>query len=597
MVTNTGNSGAGSLRAAIATANSTPGTQTITFNIPGASPASPALIATSSSLPAITQSVIIDATTQPGYDNRPVVELTSVTPLTGRGFDVQASGVTIRGLMITKFNEGISTQMGQTGHLFERNVIGTQRDNLPGLGNFNGINVQSGGTLVQNNVIGGNSNDVQVSKGSFNTVANNIIGVGHDGITTLPPGNTGIVVFDGAGDTTIDGNRIAGKGGWGVDIQNTGAQPSNTQLRNNTIGLNANNIALGNTQGGVRNDWGNGTRIGAAGARNVISGNGGHGIWISGNPVTIPLIQNNYIGTDPSGSLDRGNLSSGIHVDGTWPVQIGGTSAGQGNVISGNDQHGITVAGAATAVAVIHGNIIGLNAAGDALLGNTNSGISASNSAINVGGPSPGMRNIISGNQQGIVFSNSGSTKNSIVSFNYIGTDITGMLDRGNSTGVVVGSAPGTVIGGNVISGNSIGITIDNISHPALDGLYNTKVQGNIIGLNKDKNGAVPNGTGIHLANNDNLIGGNTGGSPNFISGNTGIGIRVAATGDRNRFSQNEIFNNGGLGIDLNNDGVTANDNGDTDGDSGNSANDAQNFPVITAAHNAGPEHTVSTST
>ena len=336
-VTNAGDSGAGSLRAAITNANAMPGTQTITFNIAGASPASPALIAAASSLPVITQPVVIDATTQQGWDNRPVVELTSVNLLTGRGFDVQANNVTIRGLMITKFNEGISTQVGTTGHVFERNVIGTNRDNLAGLGNFNGINVQAGGTLVQHNVIGGNSNDVQVSKGASNTVANNIIGVGHDGLATLPSGNAGIVVFDGASDTAIDGNLIAGKGGWGVDIQNTGAHPGNTRLRNNTIGLNANGAALGNAFGGVRNDWGNGTRIGEAGARNIISGNGGPGVWISGNPVTIPLIQNNYIGTDPSGLADRGNVTNGITVDGPSPVQIGGTSTGERNVISGND--------------------------------------------------------------------------------------------------------------------------------------------------------------------------------------------------------------------------------------------------------------------
>jgi parallel beta-helix repeat protein len=571
VVTNAGDSGAGSLRAAIANANSIPGTQTITFDIPGASPASPALIAAVSSLPVITQPVIIDATTQPGYDDRPVVEVTSQVPLAGTGFDVQADGVTIRGLMITKFTHGILAHTGFNGHVIERNVIGTNRDHLPGLGNTNGVVVNAGATLVQHNVIAGNTNEVMVAMGSGATIANNMIGVGHDGITTLPPGEDGVVVSANASNVAIDNNRIAGNGGWGVNIQNNGTPPINTRLRNNTIGLNANGGALGNGSGGVRNDWGNGTRIGEPGARNIISGNGGPGIWISGNPVNTPLIQNNYIGTDPAGSAERGNATHGITVDGTVAVQIGGASTGEGNVISGNHQHGINVNGAVTAAAVIHGNIIGLNAAGDAMLGNTHSGISASNSALNVGGPSAGMRNVISGNQQGIVFSNSGSTRHSNVSGNYIGTDITGMLDRGNSTGVVVGSAPGTVITGNVISGNSIGVTIDNI---------NAKVEGNIIGLNKDKNGAVPNGTGVHLANNDNLIGGD----PNFISGNTGIGIRVASAGVGNWITENAIFNNGGLGIDLDNDGVTANDNGDTDGDADNRGNDAQNFPVLSGA-------------
>ena len=63
IVQNTNDSGPGSLRDAIATANATPGTQTITFSIPGAGPTSPAVIALSSApLPMITGAVIIDGT-------------------------------------------------------------------------------------------------------------------------------------------------------------------------------------------------------------------------------------------------------------------------------------------------------------------------------------------------------------------------------------------------------------------------------------------------------------------------------------------------------------------------------------------------------
>lgn len=66
VVTNTGNSGAGSLRDAITQANGTPGGNAIVFNI--TTPAGcPKIINLTSALPDITESVIIDGTTQPGY--------------------------------------------------------------------------------------------------------------------------------------------------------------------------------------------------------------------------------------------------------------------------------------------------------------------------------------------------------------------------------------------------------------------------------------------------------------------------------------------------------------------------------------------------
>ena len=76
VVTNTNDSGIGSLRQAILTANREVGLNTITFAIPGTgvhtiSPASP--------LPTITDQVIIDGTTQPGFAGTPIIELDGST--------------------------------------------------------------------------------------------------------------------------------------------------------------------------------------------------------------------------------------------------------------------------------------------------------------------------------------------------------------------------------------------------------------------------------------------------------------------------------------------------------------------------------------
>ena len=72
VVTNTNDSGAGSLRQAIDLANLDPGPDSIAFNIPGPIPH---VIAPTSPLPAVTTPIAIDATGQPGYDGLPVVEL------------------------------------------------------------------------------------------------------------------------------------------------------------------------------------------------------------------------------------------------------------------------------------------------------------------------------------------------------------------------------------------------------------------------------------------------------------------------------------------------------------------------------------------
>src|SRR5262249_6670824 len=80
---------------------------------------------------------------------------------------------------------------------------------------------------------------------------------------------------------------------------------------------------------------------------------------------TGDLIQDNYIGTDTLGSTDLGNTGQGIRIDGGAANNtIGGSTPGDGNVISGNDNLGIYIVGATTSGNVVVGNFIGMNAAG-----------------------------------------------------------------------------------------------------------------------------------------------------------------------------------------------------------------------------------------
>jgi len=131
-------------------------------------------------------------------------------------------------------------------------------------------------------------------------------------------------------------------------------------------------------------------------------------------------VRGNYIGTDAAGTLDRGNTGTGITIQlGANGNQIGGTSAGERNVISGNTGLGIWIVDDNTANNTVQGNYIGTDASGSAALGNDDAGIfilsNAGGSGNVVGGPAAGAGNIIAHNgQAGVVVSANGAINNPI---------------------------------------------------------------------------------------------------------------------------------------------------------------------------------------
>jgi hypothetical protein len=563
----------GSLRKAIKDANASAGGDTIDFNIAGAglhtiSPLSP--------LPAITDPVVIDGYTQPGASantlavgNNAVLFIELDGTATGTGFDsvgleLQAGQTTIRGLVINRFsNQGILIDSGNPGgNKIEGCFIGTDSTGNISLPNFFGVSINKS----DNNTIGGTSpaarnlisgsenagNNIYIGGDSSKPVSGNMIQgnyIGTNAAGTAILSTNGSFTIEFASNTTIGGtsagarNIISGNQS-GIYLAST----NSTLIQGNYIGTDATGtIALGNTQDGVRLFNSSGNTIGgsAAGARNLIAGNANHfGIELDGDSSTGNVIQGNYIGTNVTGNAALGN-GSGIGLAHKSPSnnKIGGTSPGEGNLVSGNLSVGISIDGIAPTNNIIQGNLVGTNAAGTAALPNGDpvkggGGIYLSATAVTnlVGGTSAGARNIISGNNAAGISLD--SAQNQLIQGNYIGLDVNGAtLGNGGAGIITFNSAQNNVIGGTGAG------------------------TGNIIAFNGE-GGIVTVGV--------NDVG-------NAINGNA-----IYANADLSNQSS-------GLGIDLGGDNVTQNDAGD--GDTG--PNNLQNFPVITSATSSGGTTTI----
>jgi titin len=284
-----------------------------------------------------------------------------------------------------------------------------------------------------------------------------------------------------------------------------------------------------------------------AGARNVISGNSSNGVWITGGTVEV-LVWGNYIGTDATGSYAVRN-GNGVRIDdGTQVGLIGDSAAGARNVISGNTGAGVIISGGGTTQNLVAGDYIGTDATGAGSLPNGAAGVELMGGTCDntVGGTTAGARNVISGNSFGVLISDSGTTAN-LVAGNYIGTDVSGTRAIGNGyDGVVIRSgATSNTIGGttvaarNVIAGNlGDGVQIDYA------GTSGNVVEGDYIGTDVTGSHAVGNGRdGVYLWNGAsyNTIGGLAAGAGNLISGNAANGVIIDDASTENAVQTNDI--------------------------------------------------------
>jgi len=361
-VTSTADSGAGSLREAMTNANGNPGADTIHFNIVGSGVHT---ITPATKLPNITEAVTINGYSQPGASANThapdqgsnavlLIELNgqNLSGFDGYCLDVAASGVTIRGLAINRCqNSAIRALLGGNGMVVAGNFLGTDPSgsSRPGV-QIQGVELNGGtGATIggsnpaDRNVIAGNDgSDIffNDSGGSNAVIQGNLIGTNAAGTAAIPGqfSETGVYIRIGTG-VTIGGltpavrNVISGRRSAAISVGYTvGSVAAQATIRGNYIGTDVTGTQpIANGYGIVLNSVNNIVGGGAAGAGNVIAASAIYGMTgDGGNGATI---QGNFIGTDPTATIDLGNTQAGIIVGGNDWV-IGGTAPGEGNVVA-----------------------------------------------------------------------------------------------------------------------------------------------------------------------------------------------------------------------------------------------------------------------
>jgi CSLREA domain-containing protein len=211
----------------------------------------------------------------------------------------------------------------------------------------------------------------------------------------------------------------------------------------------------GNTGGATRVEL-NGLGAGTADGLLITAGNSTiQGLVINqfaGDGIEIQIaggnvIKNCYIGTDATGTLDLGNNDDGVGIYNAVNNTVGGTTAGERNLISGNSTWGVTIGGAMASGNKVSSNYIGTDVSGTVDLGNTHNGVLIFNAPNNtIGGTTAAERNVISGNDEVGVDIGDVTASGNKVSGNYIGTDVNGTADLGNSdVGVFIFNAPNNI--------------------------------------------------------------------------------------------------------------------------------------------------------
>jgi hypothetical protein len=522
IVTSREDSGPGTLRTAVAASNTTTGTHTIIFNIPGGN--------------SITVFSMIDITAPVTIDGNKT-QVIGAYPIQGANYDlvldVGSDGSTITGLALINAGSGIAIESNNniiSGCRIGMDWSGNNQGNVYGIMIYAGSNNLIGGSSVSaRNIISGNiTNGIQCRTvhNEHSKIIGNYIGTDANGLNPGAYQGIGIYVRGVGGTGTqgtlqIGGNYNLGEGNLisgnyqgielgtfgnticgniiGLNYSQNGVIPNgygilygayaniglpqvgffnviagnsicgicasySCQIQNNYIGINSSSVKYANNIGvsvAFGNLIGGGQNLSLY-ERNVISGNS-TGIYTNNSD---NIISGNLIGTDITGMGTVGN-TIGIQIDGGSGNLIGGSNADpnnlQGNIISGQVSNtGILLSGGAGNT--IEGNTIGLNLTGSSAIPNLiGISLAAGNTGTVVGGSTPDLRNVISGNSDCGIDLN-GSTGHQIFG-NYIGLNAAGSsVIQNTNADVRFTNASLTTLGGadvahrNVICGSTNGI-------------------------------------------------------------------------------------------------------------------------------------------
>ncbi len=313
------NDGLVSFREAILFANANPGLDTITFNIPGAGVQNIAVLAP---LPTITDGLIIDGYSQPGASPNTLAFGSNAVLLvqlsnggnSGSGLVIGASGVTVRGLSLTGFDDSLGgaivIQSAGSGAIVTGNFIGidpsgTSTPNVHGVYVANASGVTIGGAApADRNVISGNSGDgiwIVGSGGTDNVVQGNLIGTDVSGAGALGNGY-GVLLQSGDFVQAGPSNNLIG----GTNPGEGNVIAFNTNAGVTILGPSRGNLVLGNS----------------------IHDNSGLGIDLNGDGITPNDLDDSDTGPNDlinfpviTNAIATGN---GVDVSGTFTVASNG---------------------------------------------------------------------------------------------------------------------------------------------------------------------------------------------------------------------------------------------------------------------------------